>query len=392
MGPDELHPRILKELSGEIAEFVTSLFQESIDIGCVPSLWKKAIVTAIHKKGKKTEPSNYRPISLTCVLCKVLEGILRTHILDHLQKNDLLCSEQYGFIPKRSATLQLLNVFDKWMTVLDKGGHIDVIYCDIMKAFDQVPVDRLLIKARSLGLRGNLLAWISSFLKDRTMSVVINGERSSEGNVTSGVPQGSVLGPLLFVIFINDMPEGILSQIMMFADDTKLFREIVHEDDHNTLQKDLDLLSNWSKDWKLKFHPEKCFIMHLGRSNPKADYHLNGHILHKSTIEKDLGILVDDKLRFEDHIISKISKARQMWGMIRRSFIYIDCEMFTYLFKSLVRPHLEYANNIWSPQTKGLIKDIESVQRQATKQVPGLEKLSYQEQLMKLRLPTLNHR
>jgi len=263
---------------------------------------------------------------------------------------------------------------------------------DIMKAFDQVPVDRLLIKAKSHGIKGDLLAWISSFLKDRTMTVMINGEKSSEGKVTSGVPQGSVLGPLLFVIFINDMPESISSQLMMFADDTKLFREISHEADHENLQKDLNLLSVWSNQWKLKFHPEKCSTMHIGKTNTEYNYHLNGHLLVKSTVEKDLGVHVDNKLNFEEHMQSKISKARQMWGLIRRSFSYIDCEMFAHLFKSLVRPHLEYGNTIWSPQTKCFIKDIESVQRQATKQVPGLEKLSYPDRLRKLRLPTLNHR
>jgi len=313
-------------------------------------------------------------------------------MLEHFLRNDQLCKEQFGFVPKRSATLQLLNVMDKWMTILDEGGNIDVIFCDIMKAFDTVPVGRLLAKVRSYGIGGNLLSWIRSFLTDRTMTVLVNGEKSKEGKVTSGVPQGSVLGPLLFVIYMNDMPAMVNSFLFMFADDTKMFREIKDESDNEQLQNDLDSLSQWSKDWKLQFHPEKCAVMHIGRTNPKHCYHFDNYILNVSTVEKDLGVLVDEKLRFDEHIQSKIGKARQTWGLIRRSFIHMDIDMFSMLFKSLVRPHLEYANFIWSPQTKGLSTDIESVQRRATKQIQGFDTLSYPERLKKLKLSTLKHR
>jgi len=392
MGPDKLNPRILNELSCEIVDVIVKFFQESIDSGQVPNLWKSATVTAIHKKGKKTDPSNYRPISLTCILCKVLEGIVRSHMLEYFLENDQLCKEQFGFVPKRSATLQLLNVMDKWMTILDEGGNIDVIFCDIMKAFDTVPIGRLLAKVRSYGIGGNLLSWIRSFLTDRTMTVLVNGEKSKEGKVTSGVPQGSVLGPLLFVIYMNDMPAMVNSFLFMFADDTKMFREIKDETDNVQLQSDLDSLSQWSRDWKLQFHPEKCAVMHIGRTNPKYSYHFDNYILNVSKVEKDLGVLVDEKLRFDEHIQGKIGKARQIWGLIRRSFIHMDSDIFSMLFKSLVRPHLEYANFICSPHTKGLATDIESVQRRATKQIPGFDKLSYPERLKKLKLPTLKHR
>jgi len=285
----------------------------------------------------------------------------------------------------------LLNVVDKWMSVLDEGGNID-IYCDIMKAFDQVPIDRLLTKVNSYGIKGSLLAWIESFLKNRTMSVVINGEKSSEGSVTSGVPQGSVLGPLLFAIFINDLPLGIDSLLFMFADDTKLFREIKNQDDNAHLQQDLDELSNWSEKWKLKFHPGKCSVLHLGKTNKKTSYELNGQVLQASSSEKDLGVQIDDDLRFDEHIQAKTSKARQIWGMIRRTFTFIDTETFPLLFKALVRPHLEYANCVWSPRFQHQIDDIEKVQRSATKQVPGLQNMTYPERLKILKLPTLKHR
>jgi len=281
---------------------------------------------------------------------------------------------------------------EEWSKILDRGGNIDVIYCDIMKAFDQVPKKRLLQKVSACGVKGTLLQWIDSFLSDRRFKVVVNGKQSSEGIVTSGVPQGSVLGPLLFVIYINDMPQCVDSSLFMFADDTKAFREIVNSSDNDLLQNDIDNLSKWSADWLIKFHPEKCSVMHLGKNNPKNEYYLNGHKLCKSESERDLGVMVNDELTFKEHIESKISKARQIWGMIRRSFIFIDWNTFSLLFKALVRPHLEYANCVWSPAGKGMIKEIESVQRAATKQIQGLQRLSYPDRLRALGLPTLKHR
>ena len=349
-------------------------------------------VTAIHKKGLKSNPSNYRPISLTCILCKILEDIIRKHVLEHLIENQLLCHEQYGFVPKRSTTLQLLNVMEEWTRVIDNGGNVDVIYCDIMKAFDQVPKCRLLHKISSYGIKGKILKWIENFLTNRTQTVIVNGVKSSESKVTSGVPQGSVLGPLLFVIYINDMPLCVNSSMYMYADDTKVFREIAHDDDVEKLQNDLDRLGKWSEDWLIRFHPEKCSVLHLGRTNPHSTYELNGHQLEKSMAEKDLGVTIDDKLTFDEHIQAKIGKARQMWGMIRRTFKYIDHETFPLLFKAFVRPHIEYANSVWFPSGKGTIREIESIQRAASKQVPGLQGMSYPDRLKSLRLPTLKHR
>ena len=392
VGPDGISPKILKELSNEIAEVISGIFQESIDEGTVPQLWKKAHVTALFKKGAKSNPSNYRPISLTCILCKVLESIIRTAILDHLTQNNLICKNQYGFVPKRSTSLQLLKVMEEWIQVIDNGGNIDVIYLDVMKAFDQVPKNRLLTKLSSCGIKKNLLQWIDSFLTNRTLTVLVNGCKSGEGMATSGVPQGSVLGPLLFVIYINDLPNELLSAVYMFADDTKMFREMKDNSDHNILQSDLHRLNQWAKDWMLSFHPGKSSVLHLGKTNPQNKYFLNNQELQNSSTEKDLGVIVDDKLKFEEHIQSKISKARQIWGLIRRSITYIDSNTFTCLFKALVRPHLEYANCVWFPATKGQSIDIEKVQRSATKQIPGLSELTYPERLKKLGLPTLKHR
>ena len=190
----------------------------------------------------------------------------------------------------------------------------------------------------------------------------------------------------------GDLIIEISSLLYMFADNTKVFREMNNDEDYSALQSDLNILSQWSNDWMLNFHPEKCSVMHLGRTNPQNKYVLNGVELQQTSVERDLGVIFDDKLKFDEHIQCKISKARQIWGLVRRSFTAIDTVTFPLLFKSLVRPHLEYANTVWFPALKGQSTDIEKVQRSATKQVPGLHDLPYKERLRILNLPTLKHR
>ena len=211
----------------------------------LPLGWKTANVSAIFKKGDKSNANNYRPISLTSVLCRIMESLVREEIIEHMKENNLFSSKQYGFITGRSTSLQLLKVLDIWTHILDMGGQIDVIYIDFMKAFDQVPHRRLIGKIESYGIGGDIIGWISDFLYDRTQRVLINGHPSASGKVTSGIPQGSVLGPLLFVIYINVLPDAVDSYAYLFADDTKLFSKIAKEEDVTCLQHDLTILQDW---------------------------------------------------------------------------------------------------------------------------------------------------
>ena len=262
-GPDGLSPAVLKKASTALSYPLSVLFNRSMNESRLPADWKQALVTPIFKKGSKAMPGNYRPVSLTCIVCKIMEKLIRDKLVQHLSKSELISHDQHGFVKGRSCTTQLLEVLDVWTKVLDEGGRIDVIYMDFQKAFDTVPHRRLIHKVKAHGIGGHLLGWLKDFLADREQRVVVNGTRSSIAKVTSGVPQGSVLGPVLFLLFINDLPTGISNFIKMFADDTKLYSGLRTADD-DSLQKDLEVLQDWSSKWLMRFHPEKCKVMKLG--------------------------------------------------------------------------------------------------------------------------------
>jgi hypothetical protein len=278
---------------------------------------------------------------------------------------------------------------------LVNGGVVDAIYLDFAKAFDNVPYSRLLGKLRSYGINGNTLKWIEAFLKNRTQVVRVNGEDSFSAPVLSGIPQGSVLGPLLFVIYINDLPDNIRSDSFLFADDTKILRHITSADDGAILQRDLKSLEEWSKTWLLQFNADKCHILTLGKIENITHthrYELYGEELEHVFEETDLGVTIDHALNFEDHISKKVSKANSIVGLIRRSFAHLDGKLFKQLYTTFVRPHLEYAQAVRSPSSRKLINMLENVQKRATKLVDGFGTLEYEERLRRLELPTLVHR
>ena len=392
-GPDKLYPRLLKELHSELSIPFTYLFKLSIKEGSVPQDWRDAEVTPIYKKGTKTDPGNYRPVSLTSIVCKILESFIRDTIQIHMEQNKLYSTCQHGFRRKKSCTSQLLEVMEDFTHFMDERENFDVIYLDFKKAFDSVPHERLLLKLEGYGISGCILKWIRSFLENRTQKVKIGNEFSEPSKVTSGIPQGSILGPILFTIFINDLPEAIKSICKIFADDTKIYNIT---DKHNTLQEDLNSLITWSEKWQLFFNGQKCKCLHHGKDNPKHTYYLetsNGReSLPDGEEEKDLGVYFTTNLNFDKHINESVRKANMILGLIKRNFSYIDKDVFNKLYKSLVRPHVEYAQEIWHPFLKRQSKLIEGVQRRATKLIPEIKHLTYEERLKYLNLPTLKYR
>ena len=395
-GPDQIHPRILRELAVELASPFKRLFTKSINEGKLPSKWKLAEVRPIFKKGNKNKPGNYRPVSLTSVVCKILEGFVRDALFKHLINNNLLSNDQYGFCTGRSCMTQLLVTINYWMESLDNKIPVDAVYLDFSKAFDTVPHKRLITKLEGYGVTGSILKWIEDFLKDREQYVSINDVKSCRLPVTSGVPQGSVLGPTLFIYYINDLPDITTTQTKIFADDTKVFTEINSEDDKNKLQKCLDDMMKWTEDWLLTFNKEKCHVMHLGKNNPNYDYFMgdNNNVLKLSTTEseKDLGVFVDPLLNFENHITECTNKARKMSYLIIKTISNKTKDIMVPLFKALIRPITEYANSVWSPHKRKDIILVEKIQRNYTKYIVGTSDLTYTQRLKYLNLPSLEYR
>ena len=288
---------------------------------------------------------------------------------------------------------------DAWTEILDSGGSVDIIYTDFMKAFDSVAHRRLLSKVAAHGIKGKVLGWITAFLSDRSQCVIINGVHSQWASVTSGVPQGSVCGPLLFVLYVNDLPDTCTCQVRLFADDTKIYTSSDLEEGTKALQKDLDSLQLWSDNWLLRFHPEKCQVLKLGYRKSEANYYMRGTrdgedynvMLQESEVERDLGVFIDNNLSFKQQVGKTTAKANQIVGIIRRTFDFLSDDLFLQLYKSLVRPILEYGHSVWQPHHKTLCAEIEAVQRRATRLLPSIRDKPYHERLRTLRLPTLEH-
>ena len=248
---------------------------------------------------------------------------------------------------------------------------------------------------KAYGINGELYNWIKDFLTSRSQIVKVNGTSSFQSDVISGVPQGSVLGPLLFVIYINDILDTINSEGLLYADDTKIFRQIASKDDAKVLAQDVKNLETWSNEWLLKFHPDKCNVLSIGHF--ENIMHTERYIICDKEIEhvfeeKDLGIIIDGDLTFSEHISAKVRTANSIVGLIRRAFAYLDKKSFKKLYTAFVRPHLEYAQSVWSPYSKKYIDIIENVQKRATKLVDGMVNMTYQERLEEIKLPSLAYR
>ena len=393
MGPDKLHPKLLKFLS-ENTDFVnalTVLLNNCIEQECIPALWKNAVVIPLHKKGSVHLPENYRPVSLTCILCKLYETLIREHILYYV--SGLITDKQHGFSVGRSCLSNLLETLDIANEYIAEGHCVDMLYFDFSKAFDTVSHYRLLIKLESMGFSQNMLNILHNFLSDRFMEVRVGDAVSKVKPVVSGVPQGSVVGPLLFLLFINDLPVSIRSEIRIFADDVKM---IVDPAQRQAVQQDLDMLCLWENMWLLKFNVKKCKVLHMGKNNPRNNYDFLGSCLCTCDTEKDLGVHFDEKSNFHSHIYTSISKAKSSLAWLLRSMISRNAYEMKTAYRSLVRHNLEYCAPVWSPKLRhGNIKtilDIEAVQRTFTRVINGMENLNYRERLQKLDMTTLLER
>ena len=302
---------------------------------------------------------------------------------------------QHGFMPGRCCLSNLLESFDIINDLLANGVCVDIFYLDFQKAFDTVPHYRLIEKLRSFGVCNKLLNVIADFLSNRTFKVLVGNACSDNHNVTSGIPQGSVLGPLLFVLYINDLPDNILNSVSLFADDLKMYGSSAMKD---TLQADLDHLSSWEATWLLKFNTKdnKCKVLHVGAKNPHNKYFLDGTELPEIESEKDLGVLVSQNWNWNPHISSIVKKANSSSAWVLRTIITRSPEVMLTIYKTMIRPNLEYCVQLWSPLPShgnwGSIISIENIQRQFTRAIDGVGLLTYKNRLEKLGLTTLLER
>ena len=368
-GPDELSPRLLKLIAHEIAPALAFLFQQSFNTGIVPKPWKQAFVTPIHKSGDKCNPSNYRPISLTCICCKVMEHVVLSHISKHVSSNNILTDKQHGFRQKLSTTTQLISATHDWAHTLQMRGQTDVVFLDFRKAFDRVPHQHLHTKLQHYGITGDTSRWIMALLSNRQQAVAVNGSRSSWRSVTSGVPQGSVIGPTLFLLYINDITENIQSRMRLFADDSVIYRDISSEDDHRILHQDLQTLADWSTKWLMEFNIQKCAVLTITRKHKPSihEYNLLNEIIPRVEQYKYLGVSVSKDLRWGTHCQNILHKANRTLGLLRRTLSPCSKEVKNRAYLALVRPQLEYGSEAWNPYNSTAIQGIEQVQRAAAR-------------------------
>lgn len=393
-GPDGISAHVLQLFNDPISKILEVIFSKSISEGSVPEAWKIANITPIYKKGPKSSVTNYRPVSLTSIPCKIMESIIKDKVTSHLLDNHLLNPSQHGFTANKSCTTNLLEFLERITSEIDEGNPMDILYLDFSKAFDKVPRQRLLEKMKAHSIQGPLIKWFEAWLTGRRQRTVLNGKFSDWSDVLSGVPQGSVLGPLAFLIFINDLDKcaNFITILKKFADDAKTGQVVANESDRQTLQTCLNELFNWSMRWGMEFNISKCKVLHVGRNNQGFNYSMNGEQLPVITQEKDLGVITHQSLKTHTQCAEASKKANKVLGHISRSFHYRDRHVFLGLYKQYVRCHLEYCSPVWSPCYIGDIELLENVQKRAVNMISGLKGQTYSEKLAELNLPSLEIR
>ena len=394
-GPDKFPATILIECREILAEPIACMWQYSMDSGKIADLFKLQSITPVFKKGSRAKAVNYRPVSLTSHLVKLFERIVRKRMVTFIEDNRMFTASQHGFRSGRNCLTQLLHHIDDVLNDLSADANADVIYLDFAKAFDKVDHKILLKKLRSYGIGGRLYHWIESFLTGRNQFVVVEGCNSYIISVLSGVPQGTVLGPLLFLLYINDIEDVVNhSHVKIFADDSKLHKLIKSLTDRLLLQEDLENVVSWASANNMELNQDKFELLQHGK-NPDLmlPYSLpSGQSITGSSCVRDLGVFIDPGLSWKGHISRKTEKSKNMASWVLRTFRARDVNTMLLLYKTYVRTHLEYCSPLWSPHFQGDIIRVEAVQRSFTAKITDCRSMNYWDRLKKLSLYSLQRR
>ena len=367
-GLDNISNLILKNNADILAKPITYIANKSLTSGVFPSDWKQAIVTPVFKNGDRQDYRNYRPISLLSCTSKVLERVVYNNLYEHCVKNNLLSHRNSGFKKNDGVVNRLLHIVNKIYRGLDDEKEIAMAFLDISKAFDRVWHTGLLFKLKSFGVSGNILNWFKSYLGNRSQKVVINGVSSSLDKLFAGVPQGSILGPLLFLIFVQDIEENIISDINLFADDTALIQEYnLCSDVEQILNHDLKLISNWGKQWLVTFNPDKTVFMNFSLKRYKSypQIMFNNVAIKQVSEQKHLGIILSDDMKWTKHVDYICRKAHKKIGILYRCSVYLCLKQMTMYYKSSIRPVIEFASVVFDGCSNREKLRLENVQRRA---------------------------
>ena len=378
-GPDAINNRILKELATPLSLPLSDLFNFSLAIGKVPLMWKEANVTPIFKKEDPSVVSNYRPISLLSAVGKVLEKIVHKYLFNYVRDHDILSALQSGFTPGDSTVNQLIDLYNTFCKSLDEGKEVRAVFCDISKAFDRVWHRGLLFKLESVGVSDSLILWFSDYLAERKQRVVLPGAASSWKNIKAGVPQGSILGPLLFLIYINDIVEDIHSCIRLFADDTSLYIIVDNPlQAADTLNADLAKIHSWASKWLVSFNPSKSESIIFSRKHNRPFHpplNMDQQAINEVTSHKHLGLIFSNDCNWHEHIDYVKTKAWFRINIMRKLKFQLDRKSLETIYISFIRPLLEYANVVWDNCTQYESNELEKIQNEAARIVTGATKL-----------------
>ena len=390
-GPDGLHPKILRLLAEFLADPLTRLFNLTLTTANIPYDWKNAIVGPIHKKGDKTQAENYRPISLTSVVCKLMERILKKAILTHPSNIEAISLNQHGFVAGKSCLSNLLETEEFITRQMDSKETVDVVFIDFSKAFDSVNHRLLSHKLSAYGLHPQVRAWIDAFLYERKLQVQVKGVKTDPLIIHSGVPQGSVLGPILFLLYINDINEDSPVKSLMYADDLKL---IAPRSRWSELEHAIHNIGEWSNLWDFPINARKCSLLSIGDpAVAELRFEEDSSIpIPMTQSALDLGIEVDSSFKPSAQCLRAVNKARGLLFCLKRAFDRLTPDIFIPWYDSIIRPNLDYGIQACSPYLRRDIIHVERLQRLATRMVHGLHSLPYEDRLRRLNLFSLERR